>query len=91
MMPYNLIRILTFSVLLFGTISYIAAQNDPQEERLLNELDATLLKYPKYIRQKKAQILELHKYETSTRDNEQKYWINKLLYEAYVSLKQILH
>ncbi len=87
MMPYNLIRILTFSVLLFGTISYIAAQNDPQEERLLNELDATLLKYPKYIRQKKAQILELHKYETSTRDNEQKYWINKLLYEAYVSFE----
>lgn len=87
MMPYNLIRILTFSVLFFGTISYIAAQNDPQEERLLNELDATLLKYPKYIRQKKAQILELHKYETSTRDNEQKYWINKLLYEAYVSFE----
>lgn len=87
MMPYNLIRILTFSVLLFGTISYIAAQNDSQEERLLNELDATLLKYPKYIRQKKAQILELHKYETSTRDNEQKYWINKLLYEAYVSFE----
>lgn len=87
MMPYNLIRILTFSVLFFGTISYIAAQNDPQEERLLNELDATLLKYPKYIRQKKAQILELHKYKTSTRDNEQKYWINKLLYEAYVSFE----
>lgn len=87
MMPYNLIRILTFSVLLFGSISYIAAQNDSQEEKLLSELDATLLKYPKYIRQKKVQILELHKYETSTRDNEQKYWINKLLYEAYVSFE----
>lgn len=87
MMPYNLIRILTFSVLLFGSISYIAAQNDSQEEKLLSELDVTLLKYPKYIRQKKVQILELHKYETSTRDNEQKYWINKLLYEAYVSFE----
>lgn len=88
MMPYNLIKNLTlFSVLLFGTVFCIAARNNPQEEQLLTELDAALLKYPKYIRQKKAQILELHKYETSTRDNEQKYWINKLLYEAYVSFE----
>lgn len=88
MIPYNLIQtFILSSVLLFGTVSYIAAQNNPQEEKLLCELDDALLKYPEYIRQKKAQILELHKYETATRDNEQKYWINKLLYEAYVSFE----
>ena len=87
MMPYNLIKILTFSVFLFGSVSYIAAQNNPQEEKLLSELDAALLKYPEYVSQRKSQILELHKYEKSTKDNEQKYWINKLLYEAYVSFE----
>lgn len=76
-----------FTLLFVGTIPCFSEPQIQDEEQLLLELDAALLKYPKYVQQKKAQILELHKYEASTRDNEQKYWINKLLYEAYNSFE----
>lgn len=88
MIPCRFLRTLVWSVLLFSaTMSAVFAQNDSQDEQLLHELDVALSKYPEYIRQKEAQILELHKYEVSTKDDEQKYWINKLLYEAYVSFE----
>lgn len=89
MMPYNLIRFfLLFGFFLVGTIlPCLATQDLKDEEALLQELDNAVLKYPEYVRKKENQLLELHKYETSTRDNEQKYWINKLLYEAYNSFE----
>lgn len=88
MKSYNLLKILISSILfLSGTLFHLPAQDIQNEEMLLRKLDAALLKYPEYVHQKEKQILELHKYEISTRDNEQKYWINKLLYEAYVSFE----
>lgn len=87
-MPYYMkIYLILFTLLFVGTIPCFSEPQIQDEEQLLRELDAALLKYPKYVQQKKAQILELHKYEASTRDNEQKYWINKLLYEAYNSFE----
>ena len=87
-MPYYMkIYLILFTLLFVGTIPCFSEPQIQDEEQLLLELDAALLKYPKYVQQKKAQILELHKYEASTRDNEQKYWINKLLYEAYNSFE----
>lgn len=87
-MPYYMkIYLILFTLLCVGTIPCFSEPQIQDEEQLLRELDAALLKYPKYVQQKKAQILELHKYEASTRDNEQKYWINKLLYEAYNSFE----
>ena len=70
-----------------GQSSCFSESQTQAEEKLLRELDTALLRYPDYVQQKKAQILELHKYEVTTRDNEQKYWINKLLYEAYNSFE----
>ncbi|WP_303913861.1 DUF6377 domain-containing protein [Bacteroides mediterraneensis] len=89
MMPYNLIRFfLLFSFFLTGTIlPCLATQDLKDEETLLQELDNAVLKYPEYVRQKENQLQELHKYERATRNNEQKYWINKLLYEAYNSFE----
>ena len=87
-MPYYMkIYLILFTLLFVGTIPCFSEPQIQDEEQLLLELDAALLKYPKYVQQKMAQILELHKYEASTRDNEQKYWINKLLYEAYNSFE----
>lgn len=79
--------IIGFILLSLGTVSCILESHTQAEEKLLRELDTALLKYPEYVEQKKKQILELQKYEASTRDNEQKYWINKLLYEAYNSFE----
>jgi len=81
------ICLILFTLLCTGTISCFSESQTQAEEKLLRELDTALLKYPEYVEQKKKQILELHKYEASTRDNEQKYWINKLLYEAYNSFE----
>lgn len=87
-MPYYMkICLILFTLLCTGTISCFSKSQTQAEEKLLRELDTALLKYPEYVEQKKKQILELHKYEASTRDNEQKYWINKLLYEAYNSFE----
>lgn len=87
-MPYYMkICLILFTLLCTGTISCFSESQTQAEEKLLRELDTALLKYPEYVEQKKKQILELHKYEASTRDNEQKYWINKLLYEAYNSFE----
>lgn len=87
-MPYYMkICLILFILLYAGTISCFSKSQTQVEEKLLRELDTALLRYPDYVQQKKAQILELHKYEVTTRDNEQKYWINKLLYEAYNSFE----
>lgn len=87
-MPYYMkICLILFTLLCTGTISCFSESQTQAEEKLLREQDTALLKYPEYVEQKKKQILELHKYEASTRDNEQKYWINKLLYEAYNSFE----
>lgn len=87
-MPYYMkICLILFTLLCTGIISCFSESQTQAEEKLLRELDTALLKYPEYVEQKKKQILELHKYEASTRDNEQKYWINKLLYEAYNSFE----
>ena len=87
-MPHRMkIYLLLFTLLYIGAIPCTASSQTQNEEALLRELDQALRDYPEYVRRKKAQILELHKYEASTSDNEQKYWINKLLYEAYNSFE----
>lgn len=48
-----------FTLLFVGTIPCFSEPQIQDEEQLLLELDAALLKYPKYVQQKKAQILEL--------------------------------
>lgn len=48
------IYLILFTLLCVGTIPLLSEPQTQDEEQLLLELDAALLKYPKYVQQKKG-------------------------------------
>lgn len=76
------LRLIWFSLALAGVSLPMSAYNE-ETEKLLKELDEMIERPEQWEDMKSYKIIQLHKKEASVRNNEERYEINKKLFEEY--------